>query len=101
MHERFVSRLRIQGGTAQGLFTLTGALANFAPSFLGLLYATEIDNHSEDLSFQHLLPTTSDLGALLIDGVCFAYISCAICFVMAVVRSPSIDDDTKNRRKYE
>jgi MFS family permease len=65
------------GGTAQGLFTLTGAIANLAPTALGFLYAQAAD-----------VQASSELGDLLATGVCFGYISCAACFAMSA-RSPT------------
>jgi hypothetical protein len=64
------------GGTAQGLFTLTGATANLAPTLLGFLYgqATGVE-------------ASSELVDLLATGVCFGYISSAFCFAMSA-RSP-------------
>jgi MFS family permease len=66
------------GGTAQGLFALTGAFANFAPTILGYFYGqtTEAGESATELS--------SLLGA----GVCFGYLSCAFCFAMAANSPP-------------
>jgi hypothetical protein len=65
------------GGTAQGLFTLTGAMANLAPTVLGFLYgrASGVDESS------------SELLKLLSFAVCFGYVSSAFCFAMGA-RSP-------------
>lgn len=64
------------GGTAQGLFTMTGAVANLAPTVLGYLLA---DNLSD----------------LLSGAVCFGYVGSAACFAMAIQASgtPSGNDD--------
>ena len=59
------------GGTAQGLFTLTGAVGNLAPSILGYLYGQSGGASSNELS------------ALLSSGVCFGYLSSALCFSFA------------------
>ncbi len=65
------------GGTAQGLFTLTGAIGNLAPSVLGYIYGQSGGANSDDLS------------ALLSSGVCFGYLSSAICFSLAAKSSTS------------
>jgi predicted MFS family arabinose efflux permease len=57
------------GGTGQGLFTLTGALANIAPTAIGWAYGND--------------PTPSELSHLLSIGVCVAYLSCAVCFMVS------------------
>jgi len=57
------------GGTGQGLFTLTGAIANIAPSAIGWAYGND--------------PTTSDLSGLLSNSVCVAYLTCAFCFILS------------------
>eukprot|EP00542_Grammatophora_oceanica_P011536 CAMPEP_0194041844 /NCGR_PEP_ID=MMETSP0009_2-20130614/13663_1 /TAXON_ID=210454 /ORGANISM="Grammatophora oceanica, Strain CCMP 410" /LENGTH=328 /DNA_ID=CAMNT_0038685461 /DNA_START=20 /DNA_END=1006 /DNA_ORIENTATION=+ len=59
------------GGTAQGLFTLTGAIGNLAPSALGFLY----EGGSEE--------TPAELAKLLSFGVCGAYLASATCFALA------------------
>jgi MFS family permease len=59
------------GGTAQGMFTLTGAIANLAPSVLGYLYGQQEATGSDELS------------SLLAGGVCFGYLSSAVCFALA------------------
>mmetsp|Transcript_9610 Transcript_9610/g.20812 ORF Transcript_9610/g.20812 Transcript_9610/m.20812 type:complete len:571 (-) Transcript_9610:1693-3405(-) len=73
------------GGTAQGMFTLTGAIANLSPTFLGYLYGqaslSAASADTVEMSQSELLPV------LLTTGVCFGYISCAFCFVMGA-RSP-------------
>lgn len=65
------------GGTAQGLFTLTGAIANFAPSILGYVYGQTAGSGE----------SAAELSSLLGAAVCFGYLSCAFCFTMAA-RSP-------------
>ena len=64
------------GGTAQGLFTLTGAFANTAPTVLGLLYGQATGTES-----------SSELVNLLATGVCFGYISSAVCFGLSASSS--------------
>ena len=59
------------GGTAQGMFTLTGAIANLAPSVLGYLYGQQEATGGDELS------------SLLASGVCFGYLSSAVCFALA------------------
>lgn len=74
------------GGTAQGLFTLTGAIANLAPTVLGFLYAQAAD-----------VQASSELGDLLATGVCFGYVSSAACFAMSA-RSPTDTDAVKPKQ---
>lgn len=71
------------GGTAQGLFTLTGAMANLSPTLLGYLYgqASATTTDGVEMSSSELLPV------LLTTGVCFGYVSAAFCFAMGA-RSP-------------
>jgi MFS family permease len=57
------------GGTAQGMFTVTGAFANLAPSAVGVLYGQ--------------LGTPVELSHILEIGVCFGYLSSAACFAFA------------------
>ena len=59
------------GGTAQGLFTVTGAVGNLAPSLLGFLYASQTDESS------------TTLANLLSVGICGGYVSSAACFAIA------------------
>ena len=84
------------GGTAQGLFTLTGAMANLSPTFLGYLYgqatlsaATTTDG--VEMSSSELLPV------LLTTGVCFGYIAAAFCFAMGARSSPPIPATSKSK----
>ena len=72
------------GGTAQGLFTLTGAIANFAPAALGFLYGQSTATEGE---------SSAKLTELLVFGVCFGYIASAFCFAMAAQSPPSIDEE--------
>ena len=64
------------GGTAQGLFTMTGAVANLAPTVVGYLLA---DNLSD----------------LLSESVCFGYVASAACFAMAIRATPPISVDDR------
>ena len=73
------------GGTSQGLFTLTGALANVAPSLLGFLYGQQQQNAGSQ-------ETSSELAGLLVTGVCFCYLSCAFAFSMAAISEPPRKD---------
>jgi MFS family permease len=75
------------GGTAQGLFTLTGAIANFAPSILGYFYGQTVEAGE----------SATELSSLLGAGVCFGYLSCAFCFGMAARSSPPTLDKTKEQ----
>jgi hypothetical protein len=70
------------GGTAQGLFTLTGAMANFAPTALGYIYGQAIAGTGES-------STAGELSNLLTAAVCFGYLSSAFCFGMAALSTPS------------
>lgn len=72
------------GGTSQGLFTLSGAFANVAPSALGILYgqASAAAEGGQEVT------TTAQLADLLIAGVCFGYLSSAFCFAMSVLSKP-------------
>jgi len=56
------------GGTAQGLFTVTGALGNLAPAALGFFYEQQNGGNSEELT------------RLLTITVCGCYVLSAICF---------------------
>jgi hypothetical protein len=73
------------GGTAQGLFTLTGAAANFAPTVLGLLYG-QANGGSE---------SSSELVNLLAAGVCFGYLSSSVCFGLAASSTPKANAETQ------
>jgi MFS family permease len=64
-------------GTAQGLFTMTGAIANLSPTLLGFIYGQATGAE-----------TSSELVDLLSTGVCFGYVSCALCFAMSAQSPP-------------
>lgn len=68
------------GGTAQGLFTLTGAIANLAPSILGFLYGQSSGG----------MESSQELSNLLAAAVCFGYLSSAFCFGMASQAVPDV-----------
>lgn len=80
---------RAIGGTAQGLFTLTGAVANLAPAAVGYLYgqAAATGNAAETAA------SSEELSRLLSTAVCFGYISSAFCFAMAARATPQLSDD--------
>lgn len=77
------------GGTAQGLFTLTGGVANLAPSLLGYLYG-QASGGSE---------SSDELSSLLAFGVCFGYLSSAFCFGMAAQSSPPAQEQLLEKEK--
>jgi len=66
-----------RGGTAQGLFTLTGAVANFAPTILGYIYGEATG-----------IAQSTELSNLLSFGVCFGYVSSAVVFYVASISPP-------------
>lgn len=65
------------GGTAQGLFTLTGAIGNLAPTLLGFLYGQAAGVESSDA-----------LADLLSLGVCSCYLASAACFSASALSQP-------------
>jgi MFS family permease len=65
------------GGTAQGMFTLTGGVANLAPTILGYLYGQASG-----------IEESSGLLTLLSAAVCFGYVSSAFCFAMGAKSQP-------------
>jgi hypothetical protein len=84
------------GGTAQGLFSLTGAAANAAPALLGYLYGQAVaasSSSNDPLLLQSAATVLIDhsnnnnnndtLSGLLTTGVCLGYVSSAFCFAMA------------------
>lgn len=68
-----------QGGTAQGLFTLTGAIGNIAPSVLGVLYGQQV-------LIAGAIDKSSILSNLLINGVCAGYLLSAACFAVSATK---------------
>lgn len=73
------------GGTAQGLFTMTGAVANAAPTLLGFLYGQAAGVES-----------SSELVDLLTIGVCFGYLSSAVCFAISAQSPPALPKVKQN-----
>ena len=65
-----------KGGTAQGMFTLTGALGNLSPSLLGILYSAS--SSSGD---------TGELANLLTYFVCGGYLVSSVGFFLAATAS--------------
>jgi len=67
-----------RGGIAQGLFTLTGALANISPSLLGFIYEQQQTNnsllHNESAILSNLLATI----------VCAGYLTSSIAFGLSL-----------------
>lgn len=66
-----------KSGTAQGIFVLTGALANIAPTLLGWLYGNQATGTSNTADAEVL-------GSLLSTGVSIGYLLSAIFFAMSV-----------------
>lgn len=64
------------GGTAQGLFTLTGAVANLAPTALGIALSYDSSNLEGFRS--------GSLLDLLSVGVCGSYVISSVCFLLAI-----------------
>jgi MFS family permease len=80
------------GGTAQGMFTLTGAIANLSPTLLGYLYgqASSFTSTTDGVE-----ASTEVLPVLLTYGVCFGYVSSAFCFAMGARSAPALDTTAK------
>ena len=76
------------GGTAQGLFTLTGAIANLSPTLLGYLYGQA--SSAVPATDGTDIPAAEVLPALLTTGVCFGYITSAFCFAMGARSAPPL-----------
>lgn len=70
-----------KGGTAQGMFTLTGAIGNLAPTALGSIYGSMKLLDSDG---------SSTLGFLLGSSVCFSYFLSAAGFLLSAI---SIESD--------
>lgn len=62
-------------GTAQGLFVLTGAVGNLAPSLLGVIYGNQITGSSS---------SSEVLADLLGWGVCAGYLLSSVFFAVSV-----------------
>jgi MFS family permease len=71
-----------RGGTAQGMFTLTGAVGNLAPSLLGVLYGQATSQGVEN---------QEALSNLLGVAVCGGYLISAVCFFLSS-QAPIADD---------
>lgn len=69
----------------QGMFALTGAIGNLAPSLLGLIYSRQIIGDSISASGSELLST------LLGVGVCSGYLVSALCFGLCATTTTSTD----------
>ena len=63
-------------GTAQGLFVLTGALANSAPTLLGLIYGNKVIDTTASSS--------EVLANLLSLGVCTGYLLSSVFFLISI-----------------
>jgi hypothetical protein len=78
-----------QGGTAQGLFTLTGAMGNFAPSLLGIVYGQQASISNQILGEGGISSTGSTngeiLSTLIANAVCAGYLLSAVCFTMSAM----------------
>lgn len=70
-----------KGGTAQGLFTLTGAVANLAPTLVGIVYSNTASVES-----------STGLLNLLSTGVCLSYVLSSACFAISALSPPSKAD---------
>jgi MFS family permease len=81
-------------GTAQGMFVLTGALGNLAPSVLGLIYGNQLSlGSSPDPS-----SSSEVLANLLAWGVCSGYALSSLFFIASVRSSGvSVEFDTKEQ----
>lgn len=77
------------GGTAQGLFTLTGAMANFAPSIVGYVYGQAVSASATSVGGEDAAASSSELSGLLSLVVCGCYLSSAVCFYVASLSSPA------------
>jgi len=71
-----------QGGTALGMFTLTGAIGNLAPSLVGILYGNaKIAGGIEEEVI---------LSGILSNGICVLYFASAIAFAIAASSSKKL-----------
>jgi len=76
------------GGTAQGLFTLTGAFANFAPALVGYIYGQSVGGDAAG-QVAAASASSTELSGLLSAVVCACYLSSAFCFYLAASASPT------------
>lgn len=76
------------GGTSQGLFTLTGAIANLSPTVLGYLYGQGQASSVTTTDGVEMSSSSELLPLLLTYGVCFGYVTSAFCFAMGARSAP-------------
>ena len=67
-------------GTAQGLFVLTGAFANSAPTILGWIYGNKVIDATSSSS-------SEALASLLSVGVCTGYLLSSVFFLISASAS--------------
>jgi len=88
-----------QGGTAQGLFTLTGAVGNLAPSLLGILYGqqqTLLSNQSSESGIGSMIKGNAEiLSTLIANSVCAGYLLSAICFTISATSTTNASTITQ------
>ena len=70
------------GGTAQGMFTLAGAIANLAPTAVGFWYGQQ--------------GAAPQLAEILQVAVCFGYLSSAVCFALAAQSAPTRQEEEES-----
>jgi MFS family permease len=87
------------GGTAQGLFTLTGAMGNFAPSILGFVYGQQVLASSSSSSLSSGNYSSQLLSTLLANGVCVCYLISATCFILSA--SSNVEDDIQSKQAFK
>lgn len=75
-----------RGGTAQGMFTLTGAIGNLAPSVLGFLYVQQQQTQVLEADGN---PGNIILANLLGGAVCAGYLLSALCFAKSATEQSS------------
>ena len=76
------------GGTAQGMFTLMGAIANLAPTALGFLYSSSTATATANGSSGGVV-ASEQLGFLLTAGVCGGYLISAFFFALSALSPPN------------
>jgi len=85
------------GGTAQGMFTLTGAMGNIAPSVMGILFCWTMDESARGDNIVGMIAENVAVAAggneqimlaTLLDGVVgWAYLLSGTCFVISALSS--------------
>ena len=79
-------------GTAQGMFVLTGAVGNTAPTLLGWIYGNQVAE----------LPSSTTSSEVLADllgwGVCAGYLLSSVFFAISVGAS-GVTLDAKNKER--